>query len=156
MTLVNNNLLHRYKYKLNSLILILPFYFLYQALFPIFPDAWHTKEINSFKITPMPYNLDAPYFHDGSYVKDFILTFKQGNIKYIRQAYVNIGKEAIPFVKLQAGEQGILHGSQHGQEVHAIAPRTIKSTDKLWLTIEDWQGEKTVASWDIPEELIQR
>jgi hypothetical protein len=97
-----------YKYKQNSLLLILPFYFLYQSLSPELPDPWEAKKIGSFEVVPIPYNLDPPYFHDGSYTKDFFFTFEQGNILEIRQAYLNIGKQALPLRILAAGNQGIL------------------------------------------------
>jgi hypothetical protein len=155
MATVKNSFWQRYKYKLNGFILILPFYFLYQSLSPEFPDTWEAKKIGSFEVTPMPYNLDPPYFHDGSYTKDFFFTFNQGNIQEIRQAYVNIGKQALPLNILAIGNEGILHGSQHGQEAHAISPKILKREDKVWLTIENWQGQHTVTSWDLPEALLQ-
>jgi hypothetical protein len=149
-----NSLWQRYKYKLNGLLLILPFYFLYQSLSPEFPDAWETQKIGSFEVTPMPYNLDPPYLHDGSYTKDFFFTVNQGDIQEIRQAYVNIGKQALPLNILAGGNEGILHGSQHGQEAHAISPKRLKAEDKVWLTIEDWTGKQSVTSWNIPTILL--
>ncbi len=155
MTQRRNSLWNRHKYKINGLVLILPFYFLYQSLTPKLPEALNTQKIASFEIAPTPFNMEPPYFHDGHYTKDFMLAFSQGNIKDIRQAYLNIGSKALPFTKLQAGDDGILHGNQHSQEVHAIAPAVIKSKHKLWLTIENWQGERMVTSWDLPKELLQ-
>jgi len=155
MAQVNNNLWNRYKYKINGLIIILPFYFLYQSLSPEFPTAWNTQKIGSFSVTPTPFNAEPPYLHDGNYSKDFMLTFNQGNIEHIRQAYLNIGEEALPLTVLQAKSAGILHGSQHGQEVHAISPEAFKAEHKMWLTIENWQGKKLVTSWDLPKTLLQ-
>ena len=83
-----------------------------------------------------------------------MLTFSQGNIADIRQAYLNIGYAALPLTTLQAGDVGILHGSQHGQEVHAIAPAVIEAGHKMWLTIENWQGKQIVTSWDLPKALL--
>ena len=154
MARVSTSFWHRHKYKVNGFFLILPVYFLYQSLFPEFPKIWTAQKIGSFEIAPMPYNLDPPYLHDGHYTKDFMLIFSQGNIAHIRQAYLNIGEEALPLVTLQAGDEGILHGSQHGQEVHAIAPEIIKPEHKMWLTIESWQGKQLVTSWDLPKELL--
>jgi len=151
---VKNSVWQRHKYKINALVLILPVYFLYQSLFPEFPNAWRGQKIETFEIIPTPYDLDPPYMHDGHYTKDFMLTFSQGKIEHIRQAYLNIGTAALPLTELQAGDEGILHGSQHGQEVHAIAPAMIKSTHKLWLTIENWRGKLLVMSWDLPEEFL--
>ena len=95
MARINNSLWHQYKYKINGFLLILPCYFLYQSLFPEFPSAWETKKIANFEVTPTPYNLEPPYLHHGSYTKDFMLTFNEGSIDDIRQAYLNIGKAAL-------------------------------------------------------------
>lgn len=154
MARVKNSLWQRYKYKINVLVLILPVCFLYQSLFPEFPNAWHAQKIETFEIIPTPYDLQPPYIHDGHYTKDFMLTFSQGKIADIRQAYLNIGKKALPLTTLQAGDEGILHGSQHGQEVHAISPAIMKPTHKLWLTIENWRGEQFVLSWNLPKEFL--
>ncbi|WOT03682.1 hypothetical protein [Shewanella youngdeokensis] len=150
MAKYNHTVWDRYKYKINGLLLILSCYFLYQSIFPQFPDAWKTQMLAHYEITPVPYNLDPPYLHDGSYTKDFLLSFSKGQVSEIRQAYFNIGIAPLPLEILQQGDAGILHGSQHGQEVHAISPKQIEPTHKAWLTIENWQGEQYVTSWDIP------
>jgi hypothetical protein len=90
MARIKNTIWNRYKYKINGLMLVLVCYFLYQSLFPQFPDAWETQAVGAFEITPMPYNLDPPYLHDGTYTKDFLLLFSQGQVNKIRQAYLNI------------------------------------------------------------------
>lgn len=155
MARVNNTIWNRYKYKLNGLVLILPFIFLYQSLTPEFPPTWQPKDVGSFSVTPMPYNLDAPYLHHDAYTKDFFLIFTKGDINNIRQAYFTLGKEPLSLAKLEMGDEGILHGSIHGQEVHAISPKKLTAEDKAWLTIEDWQGEVIIASWDLPKSLLQ-
>ena len=144
----------RHKFKLNGLILILPVWFYYQSLHPVFPPALATQQIGAYEITPMPFNLDPPYTHDGSFVKDFLLIFKQGDLSQIRQAYLNIGEQALPLAQLQQGSDGILHGSRHGQHVHAIAPATIEGQHKVWLTMQNWQGELLITSWDVPDSLV--
>lgn len=151
MARVNNNLWHKYKYKINGLVIILSCYFFYQSLYPKFPDTWDAQKVGEFEISPMPYNLEPPYLHDGHYNKDFFMIFNQGKVANIRQAYVNIGAKPLPLAQLQADDAGILHGSQHGQEVHAIAPQTITADHKMWLTIENWQGEQWVGRWDLPK-----
>jgi len=150
MARINNNFWNRYKYKINGFLLIFPFYFFYQSLTPEFPDAWETKKFDEFQVTPIPYNLKQPYLHHGSYTKDFILTFSEGDIGHIRQAYLNIGKEALPLATLQIDDKGILHGSKYGQEVHAISVSHLTAEDKVWLTIERWTGQQTITSWDLP------
>ena len=156
MARLNNSLWHRHKYKLNALVLILPCWFFYQSLAPEFPALWPAKQIGAYEISPMPFDLKQPYMHDESYVKDFMLIFKQGDIAQIRQAYLNIGAAALPLATLQAGTDGILHGSQHGQHVHAIAPEALQATHKGWLTIENWQGEQLITSWNLPDNLLAK
>lgn len=154
MARINNNIWNRYKYKINGGVIILSCYFLYQSLFPVFPDALATKIIGEYDVTPYPYNTNQPYFHHGSYVKDFMLTFKKGNIDNLRQGYLNLGEKPLPISQLQIDGDGILHGTKHGQEVHAVSPKVLTSTDKIWLTIETWQGEQRIISWDIPNALL--
>ncbi|QDE30750.1 MULTISPECIES: hypothetical protein [Shewanella] len=151
MARIQNNIWNRYKYKINGLMLVLICYFLYQSLFPQFPDALPTQELGAFEITPIPYNLEPPYLHDGTYTKDFLLLFSKGQVNAIRQAYLTIGTEPLPLETLELGDAGILHGSQHGQEVHAIAPEAFSAEHKIWLTIENWQEQQQVISWPLPE-----
>jgi len=149
-----NTVWQRYKFKLSALVLVLPWIFLYQQLNPSFLDAWDTKTLGPFEVTPMPYDLEQPYAHHDEFVKDFLLMFPQGDIQQIRQGYVSIGAEPIPLGHLQQGEEGILHGSRHSQHVHSIAPVTISATDKLWVQVELWNGDTHTTAWDIPESLL--
>ena len=150
----SNSFWQRHKYRLNGLVLLLPFWFLYQSLTPVFPPMWPAQQIGDFEIAPMPLNSEPPYAHHDQYVKDFMLTFSKGDIAAIRQAYLNIGPQALSLIQLQQGEEGILHGSRHGQHVHAIAPPTLSAADKVWLTLQTWQGETLTTSWALPAELI--
>lgn len=144
----------KHKYKLSGLILILPLVFLYQSLNPSFPPAWPSQQLGEFKIAPMPLDLKAPYKHHYDYVKDFMLIFEQGNVAHIRQGYANIGPEALPLEALQKGENGVLHGSKHGQHVHAITGAKLAATDSLWVSIQNWQGEWLVSQWPVPEAVL--
>ena len=150
----SNSFWQRHKYKLNGLVLVLPFWFLYQSLTPEFPLAWPAQQLGDFEVSPMPLNLKPPYAHHDEYVKDFMLTFNLGDIRNIRQGYLNIGPSALPLSKLQQGEAGILHGSRHSQHVHAIAPPILSASDQVWLTLQTWQGETLITSWPLPAELI--
>ena len=147
---------HRYKFLLSGLILILPVVFLYQSLNPVFPAALPEIKVGDYKVSPMPYDLNPPYQHDGVYVKDFSLTFNEGNIENIRQAYLNIGDQPVQIADIQQTEhgEGFLHGSRHGQHAHAIAKPSINSKDSIWLTIENWDGQVLTARWDIPDAMI--
>jgi hypothetical protein len=116
-----NRFCQRQQYQLNGLLLF-PLWFLYQSLTPVLPPAWPAQRIGNFEISAMPLNLKPPYAHHGAYVKDFLLTFNRGDISAVRQGYLNIGPAPLPLPLLQQGEDGILHGSRHGQHVHAITP----------------------------------
>ena len=95
----SNSFWQRHKYKLSGLVLLLPLWFLYQSLTPQFPPAWPAQQLGEFEIAPMPLNLAPPYAHHDKYVKDFYLTFSQGEISSIRQGYVNIGPAALPLAQ---------------------------------------------------------
>ncbi|MDP5138260.1 hypothetical protein ORJ04_20125 [Rheinheimera baltica] len=152
----SNSFWQRHKYKLNGLVLVLPFWFLYQSLTPEFPAAWPAQQVGGFEISPMPLNQEPPYAHHDEYVKDFMLIFSKGDISTLRQGYLNIGPAALPLAQLQQGEAGILHGSRHGQHVHAIAPKNLAGRDKVWLTLQTWQDEILTTSWDLPSSLLRK
>ncbi|MBB1302247.1 hypothetical protein H5183_12930 [Pseudoalteromonas sp. SR44-8] len=144
----------RYKYLLHASILILPFWFLYQSMILIFPDSWGEQTMGEFTLAPMPLNMGPPYSHHGEYVKDFMVMFNKGKIADVRQGYMNIGPTPLPLSQLSKADEGILHGTRHGQHVHAIAPKLITSKDKAWITLQTWQGELLVQSWEIPSQFI--
>lgn len=154
MALANSTVWLKNKYKLSGLVLILPIFFLYQSLTPIFPPAWQAQQFGKFKIAPLPLDLNAPYVHHDDYVKDFMLIFEKGESNDIRQAYANLGPEVLPLEVLQRSENGILHGNKHGQHVHAITVEKLTSTDSLWVSIENWQGEWQVMEWPLLGNLI--
>jgi hypothetical protein len=145
----------RNKYFINGLVLVLIGYYFYQSLNPQFPDLWKAQQVGEFELTPMPFDLEQPYLHHGVYTKDFFLFISKGNVKNIRQAYINIGDQPIPLAELELNGNGILHGSQHGQEVHAIAPKIIEENHKVWLTLEDWRGQQFVVNWELPTTLVE-
>lgn len=144
----------KYKYVINALILILPVIYLYQSLNPVFPPVLETKTLGEYRITPMPYTETAPYQHDGVYVKDFLLMFEQGDVATVRQAYLNIAAKPLALDQLEHEELGILHGTRHGQHVHALTNKTITAQDKIWLTLQKWDGSIETTSWDVPNNLL--
>ena len=150
----NSSAWHRHKYKLNALVLVLPLWFLYQSMTPEFPPAWPAQQLGEFNIVPMPLDLKPPYAHHDNYVKDFMLMFSGADTRTIRQAYMNIGPAALPLNELQQSDEGILHGSRHAQHVHAIAPAALTADDKVWLTIQTWQGTTLTTYWSLPEQLL--
>jgi hypothetical protein len=81
---------------------------------------------------------------------------EKGAIANIRQGYLTIGETALPLAELQKDHAGIIHGSAHSQEAHAFSPPTLTAQHKLWLTIQDWQGNEWVESWELPVELTKQ
>ncbi|MFC3032558.1 hypothetical protein ACFOEE_08510 [Pseudoalteromonas fenneropenaei] len=148
-------LFDRYKYWLNAFLLVLPAWYFYQTLNPKFPEALTAQTIGEFTIVPMPLDERAPYRHDGLYVKDFLFMFNQGEVDNIRQAYVNIGAQALSLNEFRSYELGILHGTKHGQHVHALTSQTFNSEDKIWLTIETWNGEVLQTAWPLPTQFLE-
>jgi len=148
MARLKNTSWNRRKYWWSAVLVLLPAWFYYQSQNPVFPAALEKKPVGPFTVSPMPYTEDAPYQHDGLYVKDYLLMFSEGRVAEIRQAYLNIGPEALPLPMLQNHDLGILHGTRHGQHVHALAKEKITAEDKIWLTIETWTGEKFTESWE--------
>ncbi len=141
----------RNKYLLSGLLLVLSAWYYYQSLNPSFPPALPASQVGQFQISVMPYNEQGPYQHDGQFVKDFLLIFKEGKISDIRQGYLNIGSSPLPLETLQQGDLGILHGSRHGQHVHALTHQQFTHEDKIWLTLELWNGEQLSSSWELPK-----
>lgn len=142
------------KYWLNALILVLPAWFYYQSLHPEFPASLRSQTFGDYRVTPMPFDEKPPYVHDGLYVKDFLLVFNEGDVDSVRQGYLNIGATAMPLKQLVEHELGILHGTKHGQHVHALANESLAKDDKIWLTLETWQGEVMVMNWPLPDYLV--
>lgn len=142
---------NRYRFLLSGLLLVLPVLFFYQSMNPGFPPLLPEKEIGSYKVAPMPFDLEQSYQHDGVYVKDFLFFFSSGDLAGIRQAFVNIGDKALPLkiIEQGKGEEGILHGSPYGKHVHALATPSIEKGHKLWLTIEQWDGSVLKTSWGV-------
>ena len=142
------------RYWLNALLLILPVVFIYQSFNPEFPASLPETQAGDFTLTAMPYDEDKPYQHDGLYVKDFLVMFQEGGVDQIRQGFLNIGDKPLPIEEAQQHELGILHGTRHGQHVHGLAQERITAGQKIWVTLQTWDGEIHQGSWEIPAHLI--
>lgn len=136
----------RYKYWLSALLLMPPVWYTYQALNPSFPPSWEQQTVGPFTVTPMPLNDAAPYPHDGGHLKDFAVTFCAGCWRQIHSAHLVVG--AAP-AELSPDLGGLLHGGDHLQHVHAPFPRKPASDERLWLTVEDWQGHRYHVAWTL-------
>ncbi|MGM0907188.1 MAG: hypothetical protein ACQEVQ_11710 [Pseudomonadota bacterium] len=151
-----NTFWNRNKFKLSGLILILPIYFLYEQLQPPeFPPAWDEKAVGPFSVSIQPLDNEAPYAHHDDWVKDFSAYVNDGEVSNIRQGYVNIGEDPVALETLQKEDVGILHGSELLQHVHAIAPQNFNSQQRVWLTLQTWDGEVHRANWALPEQWVK-
>ncbi|MCC2615322.1 hypothetical protein LJ739_03610 [Aestuariibacter halophilus] len=149
MNPVHRDKIKRVLFRSNAVLLVLPLWYLYQSLNPTFPDPLAQQSIEELTVTPMPLDNEAPYMHDGVYVKDFMVTFTPNDISPLRQSFMHIGPEPLDIATLEQRFEGMLHGSRYGQHVHALAPQIIGAKDKLWLTVQFWDGRTGLASWSL-------
>lgn len=151
-----NTFWNRNKFKLSGLLLILPLYFIYDSLQPPeFPAPWQEKAVGPFNLVLQPLNNDAPYAHHDDWVKDFSAFVNKGEVSNIRQGYVNVGEKPIPLKQLQQDDVGILHGSELFQHVHAIAQPTFATEQRVWVTLQTWDGKTHRASWELPNTWVK-
>ncbi len=143
-----------FRYLLNGLLLALPVYFIYRALNPAFPPVMPEISAGDFVLTAMPYDEDAPYQHDGLFVKDFLVMFQKGKVSDVRMGYLNIGEAPLSLEAAREQELGILHGTRHGQHVHGLASAEIKPGDQVWITLQTWDGKIHQGAWRVPSYLL--
>lgn len=137
------------KFKFSGLVLILPFWFLYQSMNPVFPPALPKATVGPFEVTVSPLTEDGAYLHHGEWVKDYYLQLCVGCVEKIRQGFLVVSKQAPDFQQLSQGHSSVLHGTVHGLHVHASTPEKLQGGEKLWLLLEDWQGKRYQHSWDL-------
>jgi hypothetical protein len=138
----------RWKYCLNGFLLILPFWYLYQQMTPTFPDPLEKKDIGPFTVQPAPLNMKPAYDYGDDYFKDFSLTFCEGCVEKIRYAYMSVGAEPVAMPK---DSHGAIHGASDLKHAHAPFPEKLSETDKLWVTVQDWEGKSYHVSWEIDQ-----
>lgn len=135
----------RYRFWINGFILVLPFWFLYQALTPPpLEPKWAKKQNGEFSAEVRPADQEPPYLHDGDRVKDFSVIFCDSCTKRVKQAYLKVAEKA---PNLPDDDSGIVHGNTLIQHAHVPFPDVTKADDRLWLTIQDWQGRIIQLSW---------
>lgn len=142
-----SNKIKRLKFWLSGLVLLAPCWYFYQSLNPVFPTEWQEKTIGPFTAALTPANNAPAYPHDGDYLKDFSVRFCEGCTPRIRTAYLQVGSEPLP---VSTEVEGILHGHGNVLHVHAPYPLAPTKTDKLWLTVQTWDGQVFYEYWDLP------
>lgn len=136
----------RWAYRASGLILIAPIWYFYVSMNPEFPPAWPEQQVGPFTATPTPGDAEPPYLHDENYYKDFSVRFCDGCVERIRLAYLSVG--AAP-AALPAELDGILHGDRYLQHVHAPYPEALGPDDRLWFTVQEWNGRVHHAAWPL-------
>lgn len=137
----------RARYWINAAVLVAPVWFFYDALTPEFPPAWQTQSVGPFTVTPTPHDEAEPYPHDGVHVKDFAFHFCDDCAGRIRMAYANAGPAPVDVLD---GEDGVVHGRGAMQEAHVPYPPRPGPTDRLWLTVQEWNGTLHRVAWPLP------
>ena len=69
---------------------------------------------------------------------------KEGDPKAIKFMYVNTRKP-----RTMRAPGSVIHGTLGNQHARLFIPKRIKDSAKLWLTIEDWDGNFYQASWPL-------
>lgn len=136
----------RGKYWLNGLLLVLPIWFLWTSLNPVFEPEWPEQKAGPFTVALTPLDAGPPYRHGDGYLKDFSARFCQGCVTQIRYAWLSVGAQPAP---LPESLDGVLHGSSVGQHVHAPYPAALRPGDRLWLAMQDWRGAVHHVSWPL-------
>lgn len=81
---------------------------------------------------------------EAGHTKPFVAAFCQVCIPEIRAAYLRIGK---PRNVRSAG--ALFYGSLYRSDVQLVIPPTLRSADRIWLTVEGWDGSVHQTSWPI-------
>lgn len=143
----------RYRFWLSGLVLLASAWFFYRALNPQFPPPWSEQPVGPFTATPMPADNAPPYPHGDAWLKDFSVRFCDGCVQRIRMAHLSVGAVPKP---LGDDLEGVLHGNALLQHVHAPFPAEVRPSDRLWLTVEDWQGRSYHAAWTLEGAVVAR
>ncbi|MFA9462144.1 hypothetical protein [Thiohalorhabdus methylotrophus] len=139
----------RWKYLINGLVLLAPVWFLYDRLTPApLPAPWPEHRAGPVTAAPRPLDDGPPHRHDGMFVKDFRVRLCEGCAARIRSAHLRAAP-APPTIPADAA--GVLHGHGAARHVHAPYPPQPGADDRLWLTVQTWDGEVHHASWPLPE-----
>lgn len=136
----------RVLYRFNALLLLVPLWFFYRMLAPEFPTAWPERRVGPFVAVPTPADADPPYRVDGDYMKDFSVRFCADCVKRIRLARSNVGDRP---TDLTDDPAGILHGAGPLLYAHVPFPERITESDRLWVTVQEWNGRTHYFSWPL-------
>lgn len=142
----------RSRFHLSALLLLVPLALAPAALRTPSPElgarALPERTVGPWSVVVSEAKLEAPPSGEGA-TKDYNARFCEGCAEAIRAAWLTAGSEPRP-----GTNNGLLHGSPHQLEAHAPYPARIAPGDRLWLTVEGWDGRTHEVSWPLHEAAV--
>lgn len=141
----------RGRYCLSGLVLLLPLsvfplYFQQVTTPPLGAMILPEREVGPFRVTLAEYLSGPPLPGRNGYLfKDYKLAIKDGYPGRIRSAYL---RQDAP-ISRDLGD--ILHGDPYRLHAHVRIEGQPAATDRLWLTLEEWDGTLHQTSWPFAE-----
>lgn len=142
----------RGRFYLSGLVLVLPamafpFYFQQVSAPPLGAHILPERQVGPYVVTLAEFMPGPPHpGEDGHPVKDFSLHVRDGYPQRIRSVYLRLGAPA------HADDLGeAMHGNPYRLHVHVPIPAQVSAAERLWLTIEDWDGTLRQTWWPVTE-----
>lgn len=105
-----------------------------------------SRAVGPWMVTLTEAEAAPPYqLHSGRRLKDYGIRLCDGCREQIRGAFIAVGEHAPPL-----DTPGFpLHGSRYHLEAHVEFPATLNGRERLWLTLDGWNGEAFQISWPV-------
>lgn len=134
------------------IFVVIPFLFLAYYYFVGEVEHEHKyyekRSIDDFNVVLIEEEKTPPYtIFGGTKMKNYALKFDIENLNYIRVANLQISKIA-PEISLI---NGLAHDNPYELHVHVVFPQNLEEDDKLWLSIEKWDGTTKQIFWPVKE-----
>lgn len=146
----------RGRFYLSGLVLILPamafpFYFVQATTPPLGSTILPEREVGPFRVTLAEFMPGPPIKGPcGHMLKDYQLHIADGYPERIRSVWIRVGP---PPNARTLGE--IMHGNPYRLHGHARFMAPPRTSDQLWLTIEEWDGSLHQTWWPLPATMTQ-
>jgi|AGTN01.3.fsa_nt_gi hypothetical protein len=146
----------RGRYYLSGLILILPVmafpaYFERVATPPLGANILPERSVGPFRVTLAEFRPGPPRIGPRKHLlKDYSLHVAEGYPDRIRSVYIRLGEP--PNVR-NLGE--FMHGNPYRLRAHVRFMEPPRADEKIWLTIEEWDGTMHQASWPLTEAMTK-
>lgn len=144
---------HHWKFRLSGLLLLAPVAVIVSDLMDPHDD-FDARVLSSGTVGPWTVTLaeawqgpPATNLPGTIVMKDLAARFCDGCARDIRAAYLTVDHER-PSID-QAGSP--LHGNPHHLEAHVFFPTTFRGDERLWLTVDAWDGSVFQTSWALAE-----